>query len=263
MTQGDNPPDPGSLPDPALAEAPASDVPTALLAVSDARSWAELIETLQGGFALIDDRWLLTFVSDRFLPDLAPAVDLAGLDVREVLPALGDADPRGLRAQIEQGLPGGFELSVSGLDNELRYVRITVVPLHALGHGIKAAIFAKDTTETSEALTQLGNATLRLTEIEDELDRRVVRELHDGPIQLLAALVLRLDMVEDLAGTREMRESASNVIRQLRDAIGQLDVGVGHATAGSLLDRWIARSCSGRSSASRSRITLQKGHPKP
>ncbi len=215
-------------------------VPPGWAETTEPRSWAELVETLQGGLAILDDEWHLAFVSERFLPVLGAADGIAGRDIRQLLPALDNDDPRAIGERIAQGIRVEFEQQFLGPDDDHRWFRITVVPSSGLGHGLRAVVFAKDTTSTSAAVELLREATLSLTEIEDALHRRIGREVHDGPIQLLAALVLRLDLLDDPEHTGQLRDAASRVIEQLRAAVSDFSNDDGRPPAVELLKAWIA-----------------------
>ncbi len=219
---------------------PSDNLTVASTTTTTARSWAELIETLQGGLAIIDDEWRFAFVSERFLPFLGPAAILVGQDVGPILHALGVDDPRSLRGQIEEGIAVEFEQQVLTPGDDRRWAHVKVVPSANLGTGMKAVVFTKDTTAVNRALSDLRAVTLSLTEIEDALHRRVGRELHDGPIQLLAALILRLDVLADTNSTFEIREAATAVSTHLRHAIADLSDENPLTSAGSQLERWIA-----------------------
>jgi PAS domain S-box-containing protein len=145
-----------------------------------------------------------------------------------------------LRTQVEQGVAVEFEQQITSSGDDRRWIHAKVVPLTQLGPGLRAVVFAKDTTATNRALSDLRDATLRLTEVEDAQHRRLGRELHDGPIQLLAALMLRLDVLDDAEHTFALRETTSTVNSQLREALGEFSDDDRNRPAGSRLERWIA-----------------------
>jgi len=207
-------------------------------ATAGPRSLAELVQTLHGGLAVIDLHWCLTYVSDRFFPVAEPPSSIAGSDIRTLFRTLGD-DPRGLCEQIESGTTVSFEQRFRGRHNHQRWLRVTVVPSAGLGDGQMAVVFTKDTTAVSSALTLLHDTTLSLTEIEDELHHRVARNVHDGPIQLLAALVLRLDLLDDPEHTHELREATATLGERLREAVVDFSHDDGRPSAGRLLETWI------------------------
>jgi PAS domain S-box-containing protein len=202
-----------------------------------ARSWAELIETLHGGLAVIDHECRFAFVSDRFA-SLTAIGDAR--DARCLLGADASDDPAMLFRRIGRGETIELERRLTDETGETRWVRITVVPCVELGHGLMAVAFAHDITASTRALFRLRDSAQRLTLIEDEERRRVSRELHDGPIQLMAALVLRLGLLEDSDETRALRHLASTVMAQLREAIAEFADHQRSVTVGSRLQRWIA-----------------------
>jgi PAS domain S-box-containing protein len=220
---------------PGRRERPSDWTPTS---TTPARSWAELIETIQGGLAVLDDQWRLAYVSDRFLTSLGEPDDLVGDDIRRLLPALTEDDPRGLLRQVERGSRIEFEQQFPIDDGDRCWYRLTVVPSAGLGEGLAAVVFAKDITTTSRTLALLRDATVGLTEVESELHRRVGRDVHDGPIQLLAALMFRLGMSKS-DEANELQRVVSEVASTLRTVIEDFSPAQQRAQ-GTLLEQWIA-----------------------
>ncbi len=204
------------------------------------RSWSELIETLHGGLALVNPDWRVTFVSDRFLPFAGAGPALLGRDLRELFTTIRDLDGEGVHPDLAHPTPITFDQQLVGADGDRRWARIALVPTSGLIDGVGAVVFAKDTTATSRAFERLRSATLRLTDVEDELHRKVARELHDGPIQMLSALGIHLDLVSDPNATVEIRRLVSSVGDELREAITDFTRFHEPTPAGSLLGRWIA-----------------------
>lgn len=202
-----------------------------------ARSWEELIAALHGGLAVVDHRWRIVFASERFGPAI-DLDDLLGLDVREVIPALDD-DRRGLIAAAEGGAPADVEHSWRDATGGDHWSHVTIVPSGKLGDSLRAVVFARETTATSAPIHRLRAASLELTEVETKERTRVSQDLHDGPIQSLTELVLRLDLSEPTAEAQDLRERAALATSQLRDALERLADEHRPATAGALLERWI------------------------
>jgi PAS domain S-box-containing protein len=203
-----------------------------------ARSWAELVETLQGGMALLDDDWNLVFVSERFLPSLGRPDDLVGHDVRQLLPSLADDDPRGFQQQIERGDRVEFEEQFHDGDGDRGWFQVAVVPSTGLGDDLAAVVFAKDITTTSKKLAQLRDAAAGLTEVESELHRRAGRDVHDGPIQLLAALMFRLGMT-NTEEARQLQQTVSDVATDLRQVIATFSPEL-HRSEADMITQWIS-----------------------
>ena len=208
------------------------------LPTTEGRSWAELVETVQGGLAVIDDDCRLVYVSDRFLPLLGQPDVLVGRDLRHLLPALSDDDPRALRHQFTRGDRIDFEQQVVSRDGDWCWYHVTVVPCDGLGDGLIAVAFATDITATSRTLAHLRDATVGLTEVESELHRRVGRGVHDGPIQLLAALMFRLGM-SDTDDANELQQVVSEVAGTLRHVVEEFSP-VRQRAEGTLLEQWTA-----------------------
>lgn len=217
---------------PGRRESPSNWSPT-----TPARSWAELIETLQGGLAVLDEEWRLTFVSDRFLTVLGEPDDLVGQDLRHLLAALAADDPREFQAQFGHGSRIEFEQQFQTTDGERCWYRVTLVPSSGLGDGLVGVVFAKDITATSRTLSRLRDATVDLTEVESELHRRVCRGIHDGPIQLLAALVFQLGL-SNSDEANELQRTVSDVASTLRLVIEEFSPELDRPM-GELLEQWI------------------------
>lgn len=202
------------------------------------RSWAELIETLQGGLAVVDKNWRLVYVSDRFLSALGNPEDLIGYELRDLLPALTGDDPRRLQHQLDRGRRVEFEHQSLTSDDERSWHRLTVLPCTELGDDLAAVVFAKDITPTSRTLARVRDATVALTNVESELHRRVGRYVHDGPVQLLAALMFQLGLSKtDEANTLE--QIVAEVASVLRNVIEEFST-ESRGDRGTLLEQWIA-----------------------
>jgi PAS domain S-box-containing protein len=200
---------------------------------------AELSETLQGGLAVLDADWRFTFVSERFLRGLWSSEELLDLDIRQLVSTLTDDDPRQLGQQVDRGHRVDFEERFLGADDQPQWYRITLLPLADLGGESLTVVFAKDVTQTRRALTRLRDATHALTEIENGLRRRVSREVHDGPIQVLAALVIRLGLLDDNETTRHVHAAVHDAVSEMRAAVASFSGLDQHVSAGSLLLQWI------------------------
>lgn len=212
--------------------------PDVWTATPPARSWAELVNTVHGGLAVIDNSWRVVFVNDRFLSALAPSAAFTGLALQDVLPALEEDDPRNLKQQLAQGQRIEFDQQFSGVDGERHWFRVTIVPSAELGGDLAAVVFATDTTATSKKIAQLRDATVSLTEVETERQRQLRRDVHDGPIQLLAALMFRLGMgdSEEAKNLQLLVSEAASALRHVIEEFSPEDDGAN----GSVLERWIA-----------------------
>ena len=88
-------------------------------------------------------------------------------------------------------------------------------------------------------MTARRQATLRLTEVEEQELERLRRQLHDGPIQLLAALNWRLSVVGGSPAVETVRERIDAVTSELRQVLTEFAPD-DDLSAGARLERWIA-----------------------
>lgn len=203
-----------------------------------ARSWAELLETLQSGFALVDTSWRVAYASDRFLPPIDTPDDLVGAHLHTLLPLVADGHQSRLKYQLTSGRRVVFEHQLTTADGERQWYRVVIVPTRQLGADLAAMVFTTDITATSRTLAQLRDATIGLTEIESALHRRLCRDVHDGPIQLLTVLVLRLGL-SDAEEAQELQRAASGAAKMLRNVIERYSPDM-ETTGAALLGQWIA-----------------------
>lgn len=203
-----------------------------------ARSWTELVNTVHGGLAVLDNSWRVVFVNDRFLSALAPSAAFTGLALQDVLPALEEDDPRHLKQKLAEGERIEFEQQFIDVDGERHWFHVTIVTSADLGGDLAAVVFATDITATSNKIAQLRDATVSLTEVETERQRQLRRDVHDGPIQLLAALMFRLGM-SDTDEAKNLQHLVSEAARALRHVIEEFSPEV-EGGGGPILERWIA-----------------------
>lgn len=203
-----------------------------------ARSWAELDESVQDGFAVLDADGCLSFASHRFLPVLGGPERIAGRPVERVLPSLAEDDPRQLKAELDAGQLIDFEQHVVSTQGTHHWYRITVAPTLALGDRFRAVVFARDVSAKTRRFNQLSEATAELTRVENERHLRISREIHDGPVQLLAALIFRLGISTD-TGARDLQRDASNASNSLRAIIEEFSPAM-EQVDGAHLELWIA-----------------------
>jgi signal transduction histidine kinase len=190
--------------------------------VAVTRSWTEVIDTLHDGLAIIDADHRFTFVSDQFEHSVGVATTaLMGRELPEALPGLVGVE--GLD-ELGPDHPIRFEYRSVGPDRGQRWARLTLVD-PCLDDG-SVVVLSQNATETQAALEARRAAQLRLTEVAAMERSRICDELHDGPIQLLAALALRLDVAQQGATPRgtlqALRTEVDAVVGDLRDILADL-----------------------------------------
>lgn len=180
----------------------------------------------------------MAYVSDRFLPPIGTPDDLVGAHLHDLLPLVADGHQSRLKYQLTSGRRVIFEHQLTTPDGERHWYRVVIVPTRQLGADLAAMVFTTDITATSRTLAQLRDVTIGLTEIESALHRRLCRDVHDGPIQLLTVLVLRLGL-SDAEEAHELQRAASGVAKMLRDVIERYSPDM-ETTGAALLGQWIA-----------------------
>ncbi len=213
--------------------------------------WAEIVETSHEGMALVDRDGRIGFVSDTFAATYGVEAEaLTGTDLVGLLPGLG-VPSSGFAAVLERGTPVRLEMQRRGVDGRTRSIRLTLVPRprdHAGSRGLIAVV--RDVTDLRRAQRERRRAQQRLTAVEEELRRRVEREIHDGPIQILAALALRITTNSGvglgLAEPNLLGRSIDEANGELRRLIGELTAS-DRETTGAKLQRWAAPLLSGTS----------------
>jgi len=193
---------------------------------------------MHGSLAILDNQRCLAFVSEHFLAALGSPDELVGHEAHHLLPALAPDDPRQLRQQLDAGERVEFEQQCTSAAGDTRWYRLTVVPSSALGDGLHSVVFGLDITSMSQRLNQIRDATADLTEVENQRRRRINRDVHDGPVQLLAALAIRLGM-NTSESAKELQQVASDVASTLRTVIDDFSPAIDRS-ASSQLEEWIA-----------------------
>lgn len=75
--------------------------------------------------------------------------------------------------------------------------------------------------ELSELRNRLEKASRRSTELNESFLRRVGSDLHDGPGQLVALALLRLDRLKDLYSTDQSAPTSNNDVEIVHDALAE------------------------------------------
>lgn len=202
------------------------------------RSWTEVIDTLHDGLAILDAERRFTFVSDQFVESVGLAApSLMGIALLDALPGLGTTEDL---AALESDTSIRLEYRSEGPGGTRRWVWLTIVDA-GLDEG-SVVVLSQNASATQTALASRRAAQLRLTDVADLESARICDGLHDGPIQLLAALTLRLDaagQATDGGAAAELRADIDAIVGELRSILadlGRVDDGQGIA----LLEQWLA-----------------------
>ncbi|MGI9646207.1 MAG: PAS domain-containing protein [Ilumatobacteraceae bacterium] len=202
--------------------------------------WEEMIETSHEGFAVLDADHHVVFANERAAATLGFGA-LTGADLHAVLPELGSDEHDAIDAAIASGTPLRLMVTRRPAEQEIRAVRLTFVPREGRSRG--AILLMQDITQLRANQDQRRRSQHRLTEVEDEEQRRIGREIHDGPIQILAALALRLGIATehgvDPQDVDELEAAVEAAGAELREILGRTVDG-GDDSPSTLLRRWAA-----------------------
>jgi PAS domain S-box-containing protein len=201
-------------------------VAAATLAASEAR-FRDLLESIQDGFMQLDRDWRFTYTNRRAASNVGLEPEAAiGKNIWEMFPEIrGTPHERYYRQVMETRQPAQFK--ISGILTPKNY-DIRVYPSV---EGI--SVFWVDVTERrrieSEAASQAVHIELQHRLLEQrELERQqIARDLHDGPLQELTGVILKL---EDLLGIEcppDMKRQIADVQDTVREQISELRVYAG------------------------------------
>jgi PAS domain S-box-containing protein len=232
--------------------------------------WAEIVAASHDGMAIVGADCRIIEANERLAAALgSPAGGIVGTDLHDLVPELATRAPD-LVARLGSGATVRLEVQRPESNAGRAWVQLTLVPRRsASGRLVGAVTLTRDVSELRRAQQRRLGAQRRLTAVEEEIRRRVSSELHDGPIQLLAALTLRLAAVEaDESRSDELRSlgrSVDDANRDLRHLLGELTAPDDDPPA-AVLSRWSAPLLEGtalrlavddRSSVPPDRATLQ------
>ena len=203
--------------------------------------WKRIASTAYEGFAEVDDRLRVTFVSERWAEMLG--VDRGDLEGRVFSEMFEPEDWEKLTPYAIAVLAGErvtFEEEIRRPDGSRLWVLVSADPeLGDDGRLQSCVLFAADTSEHHREQARRVAVEAELDSLERRERARIGRVLHDGPLQTVVALSYRLNRVakaeSDLAPLEGM---ALDAIRQMRGTLDDLrpprvdDGGLGAALIG-------------------------------
>lgn len=93
----------------------------------------------------------------------------------------------------------------------------------ASGRMIGISAIAHDLSDRKKVETELRKLSARLLNVQDEAQRRMARELHDGVVQELAAAVINLSMVKDTPGLLpEARQTLEEALKITESSVREI-----------------------------------------
>jgi PAS domain S-box-containing protein len=210
-----------------------------------AERWIEVVEVSHEGLAVLDADYRFEFVSDRTATALGSTGEaLLGIDFTDIVTELTEAELATIESSKDTGDPVRLICTRRGSDGWIRALRLTFVPRRGDdGARGRMIVLSHDITPLRVMQDQRRRAQHRLTAVEEEEQRRIRREVHDGPIQILAALALRLGMTTangiELGDLRDLELAVDSASRELREILTAPTPAV-EDTPENLLVQWAA-----------------------
>ena len=201
---------------------------TDALEAAEAR-WRRMIESSYEGIIEVDGTSTIVYASPRIAEMVQTSpTELIGVHLSEIV---GDAwaHRHFERSAARQGTPSTFETTYQTADGDQRWAIVSVSPHDASPSEYNGAlIFATDITVLREAENERQELVERLASIEQRQRQEVAQDIHDGPLQDLAAANLLVGQTrrasDDPSGSLlDVEATLSNVIEALRAQITVLD----------------------------------------
>ncbi|MEM7286729.1 MAG: PAS domain-containing protein [Actinomycetota bacterium] len=201
-----------------------------------ATRWPDIVGAAAEGVAVIAGDGEYEFVSGQFaaMADLTVEA-MIGRDAAEL--------------QVECQFPAGAHVDLSptsttrldcrriDASGRLRAHRVTMTPLR----GGRVAVLAFDNTAMEELEAARRRTQRQLVVAEDDARHALCQRIHDGPIQLLTALRIRLEVAEDGdPERRRLRTLAEDTAAHLRTILVDLSLPLRESSPTELLSSWLA-----------------------
>jgi two-component system CheB/CheR fusion protein len=213
-----------------------TDLRTSLQSLAETRNYAQaIVETIQEGFLVLDDRFRVRSANDMFFKHFGLAPDQV-LD--QPLETLGNGAWNDARLMEALQSVGAHQEAVSNLDLEIdlpsigrRSLLLSVRRLE--GESLPGSILCSidDVTDRQRAEQAMRDLSAHLLQVRDEEQRRIARELHDSTAQSLAAIALNLELASStgdglneeqqklLVDSRTLAEQCSRELRDISELL--------------------------------------------
>ncbi|MEM9463797.1 MAG: PAS domain S-box protein [Actinomycetota bacterium] len=187
--------------------------------------WKRIASTAYEGFAEVDHRMRVTFVSERWAEMLG--VDRTDLEGRVFSDMFAPEDWITMAPYAAAALSGDrvtFEEEIQRPDGSRLWVLVSADPkLDADGRLESCVLFAADTSEHHREHARRVAAEAELASLERRERARIGRVLHDGPLQTVVALSYRLSRLsKSVADLEPLEAMALEAIRQMRGSLDDL-----------------------------------------
>lgn len=194
---------------------------------SDLR-WKNYLATSQEGMLEINRDLIVVSVSTRFVQEIGVAeADMVGQRLPDLFPPDLWSRWEASFQRVRSGHAVLFETSYAAFGQPERWALISARPtFDDNGEFAGAIMLATDTTRLRRAEAARRQAEVRLVHAELEERSRIGGQLHDGPIQDLAALNLQLGLIEadgpNLERLRRIEQTVEKVVADLRGGLSEL-----------------------------------------
>ena len=190
--------------------------------------YRNIVETAAEGILALDTDYRFTFVNERAEEIFGyERGALLGASLRELLPEHQHGMIDEMRKRRSAGIAERFETQLLRRDGTPVWLLISARPRYdELGNFEGSFSMVADISDLKRAEDEHRQLLRRVGVAEDDERQRLAEGLHDGPIQDLAAMALRLgtlrlgfidDDEERAARVREIEESIRRAIGDLRD----------------------------------------------
>lgn len=204
------------------------------------RRWRTMADAAFEGMVEIDEAGMVVFASDRFAEIRGlPASDVQGRYFGEIVDADDWERSKLLRDQIRDGVPVQMEMAVSFGDGPNRWVVVSSMPLlDETSSRRGSVIFFSETTDLHLAEAQRRQVEADLAVVEQRERADVARAIHDGPLQQLVAVDIKLGLAARRGETppevTEAQHTVQDTIADIRNTLR--DLTPDDVAAGQLLE---------------------------
>jgi PAS domain S-box-containing protein len=184
-----------------------------------------IVETAAEGIMALDADYHFTFVNERAEEMLGYAHgELIGKPLRDLLAPSHQAMAEENRARRRAGIAERFEASILRADGTELRALISARPRYDdAGNFAGSFSMVADISDLKRAQEEQRRLLQRVADAEDDERRRLAESLHDGPIQDLAAMSLRLGTLRlGITGDDERAQRVRDIEDAIRTTIGEL-----------------------------------------
>lgn len=153
------------------------------------------------------------------------AEEVIGQNVSIIVPEDREHEPMEVLEKLKRGeIVRPYETVRRRKDGKLVEVSMTVSAIKdAKGRTIGVSAIAHDLRDRKQAEKELRKLSARLLRVQDETRRKMARELHDGVIQKLAAVVINLSMLKDSTQlSMDVRKTLEETLKTTEESVREI-----------------------------------------